>query len=286
MPGSIGNMAIPVPALKPCYMNYFLNTWILPTKIGNILTAHLVITYFTLPNPQINSNNGHVDSSNYLPYCDLPATRLQRLRHIRSEYTIAYLKIRYESDSTLDVFETNVEKISGNCVIMVEKPYDVKITQQTIEGAFAKMLSHCKEHPGTYVLPGYEGVKLSTRLREPLPRIEDDTPLDTPICHDSKDRSNPEHCAKAFSALHADGQKQFVEPSGAPTNIAGSTVKSCDVVIFSTDGSALDITKEDARAIFYRIVSTCNGKWGAISLETGVDGRNGRLVVLLRPTGK
>ncbi|KAI9604831.1 hypothetical protein H4Q26_002801 [Puccinia striiformis f. sp. tritici PST-130] len=223
-----------------------------------------------------------------------------RIQTGRANCKSAYLKIRYESDSTLDVFETNVEKISGNCVIMVEKPYDVKIveyslprcnfpvirTQQTIEGAFAKMLSHCKEHPGTYVLPGYEGVKLSTRLREPLPRIEDDTPLDTPICHDSKDRSNPEHCAKAFSALHADGQKQFVEPSGAPTNIAGSTVKSCDVVIFSTDGSALDITKEDARAIFYRIVSTCNGKWGAISLETGVDGRNGRLVVLLRPTGK
>ncbi|KAI9609073.1 hypothetical protein KEM48_003081 [Puccinia striiformis f. sp. tritici PST-130] len=112
------------------------------------------------------------------------------------------------------------------------------------------MLSHCKEHPELTSSPVMKG----------------------------KDRSNPEHCAKAFSALHADGQKQFVEPSGAPTNIAGSTVKSCDVVIFSTDGSALDITKEDARAIFYRIVSTCNGKWGAISLETGVDGRNGRLV--------
>ncbi|POW05068.1 hypothetical protein PSTT_09941, partial [Puccinia striiformis] len=281
MPGSIGNMAIPVPALKPCYMNYFLNTWILPTKIGNILTAHLVITYFTLPNPQLIQTTGmlihqiiFLTATYLLHACNAYDTSdpniqcVPRIQTGRANCKSAYLKIRYESDSTLDVFETNVEKISGNCVIMVEKPYDVKITQQTIEGAFAKMLSHCKEHPGTYVLPGYEGVKLSTRLREPLPRIEDDTPLDTPICHDSKDRSNPEHCAKAFSALHADGQKQFVEPSGAPTILLVAR------------------TKEDARAIFYRIVSTCNGKWGAISLETGVDGRNGRLVVLLRPTGK
>ncbi|KAI9609070.1 hypothetical protein KEM48_003077 [Puccinia striiformis f. sp. tritici PST-130] len=123
----------------------------------------------------------------------------------------AYLKIRYEPDSTLDKFPGHTEKISGNCVVSLpdlitchfaglsglqgaftNARYDTNgnTPKQVIEDGFAKMLSHCKEHPGTYMLPGYKDVKLSTRQRAPLPTIEDDSPLNTPLCLDMKDRPN------------------------------------------------------------------------------------------------
>ncbi|KAH9467576.1 hypothetical protein Pst134EA_011215 [Puccinia striiformis f. sp. tritici] len=203
----------------------------------------------------------------------------------RANCKSAYLKIRYEPDSTLDKFPGHTEKISGNCVIMVDRPYQLSLPKQVIEDGFAKMLSHCKEHPGTYMLPGYKDVKLSTRQRAPLPTIEDDSPLNTPLCLDMKDRPNPEDCAKAFTGLRTDGQHNFLDHNGDFANNVYNVVKSCHVIISSSDGSVVTIKKPDAAILAYRTVAKCNYKWGAITLRSGVDGTDGRLIMTFLPTG-
>ncbi|KAI7957791.1 hypothetical protein MJO29_006008 [Puccinia striiformis f. sp. tritici] len=125
------------------------------------------------------------------------------------------------------------------------------------------MLSHCKEHPGTYILPGYQGVTLSTRQRATLPIVEDDAPLNTPLCLGLKNRPTLDDCGKAFTGLRTDGEQNFVDYRGDRANYVANAVKSCKVVIMSTDGSVLTIKKQDAAGIAYRTVAKCNLKiWG------------------------
>ncbi|KAA1108935.1 hypothetical protein PGT21_029508 [Puccinia graminis f. sp. tritici] len=203
----------------------------------------------------------------------------------RANCKSAYAKIIYESDSTLDQNERHVQRISGNCAVMVDKPLNVKITRQTIEDGFAKMLGHCKEHPGTYTLPDFQGVTLSTRERLPYPRIEADTPNNQLTCYGTKDHTTPDDCAAAYNALPTNSDGLFTNQGSTCTSVNHS-FKSCNVLITSSDASAMTITKTDATPIIYKIISTCNGKWGGMAVQNGVLGRNGRIVVILSPTGQ
>ncbi|POW05069.1 hypothetical protein PSTT_09946 [Puccinia striiformis] len=335
MPGSIGSMAIPVPALAALRgpatrITVHLNTWIPPTAILNILIPDLTSDYpLTSLNLLNGSDHGHIVflTATYLLHaCNAYDTsdpnikcvpKIQTGRANCKRYTLidfiaavtsalqlnnsdlltcildipipceisAYLKIRYEPDSTLDKFPGHTEKISGNCVIMVDRPYQLSLPKQVIEDGFAKMLSHCKEHPGTYMLPGYKDVKLSTRQRAPLPTIEDDSPL---IRHfalgerPSKPRGLRE---VSFTGLRTDGQHNFLDHNGDFANNVYNVVKSCHVIINSSDGSVVTIKKPDAAILAYRTVAKCNYKWGAITLRSGVDGTDGRLIMTFLPTG-
>ncbi|KAA1122446.1 hypothetical protein PGTUg99_037616 [Puccinia graminis f. sp. tritici] len=150
----------------------------------------------------------------------------------RANCKSAYGKIIYESDSTLDVNEGHVEKISGNCA-----PYDLKLTRQTIEDGFAKMLSHCADYSGSYTLPDFKDVKLSTRGRVPYPGIEQDTPSDKLICHPvTKNRSAPEDCIDAYDAIPTNADGEFLFEGSTCTSVY-NTVKSCTVAIMSSDES-------------------------------------------------
>ncbi|KAI7953444.1 hypothetical protein MJO28_005991 [Puccinia striiformis f. sp. tritici] len=228
----------------------------------------------------------------------------------RANCKTAYGKILYEPDSTLDVFEMRVERIQNNCVVRVDKPFDLKISKQAIEAGFDKMLSHCKEHPGTYVLPDFKGVTLSTRPRNPYPIIEDDTPSDKLICYEQKDHTLPEDCARAFSGLRTRHDGLFVIDGERTMTATYNSWGTCNVAIVSSDTSALTVNKEDATAKIYQIISTCNGKvrnfasgfrfrtfliqlnsgkltpdplyqWGSIAMKGGVKGRNGRAIFTL-----
>ncbi|EHS64437.1 uncharacterized protein PGTG_22308 [Puccinia graminis f. sp. tritici CRL 75-36-700-3] len=187
----------------------------------------------------------------------------------RANCKSAYGKIIYESDSTLDVNEGHVEKISGNCAVMVDKPYDLKLTRQTIEDGFAKMLSHCADYSGSYTLPDFKDVKLSTRGRVPYPGIEQDTPSDKLICHPvTKNRSAPEDCIDAYDAIPTNADGEFLFEGSTCTSVY-NTVKSCTVAIMSSDESVMLVTKKDMNKIIYRMVSTCDGKWSGIALKGG-----------------
>ncbi|KAA1094681.1 hypothetical protein PGT21_028259 [Puccinia graminis f. sp. tritici] len=198
----------------------------------------------------------------------------------------AYGKIIYESDSTLDVNEAQVENISGNCVVVIEKPYDLKLTRQNIEDGFAKMLSHCADYSGSHTLPDFKDVKLSTRTRRPYPGIEQDTPSDKLICHPiTQNRSAPEDCIDAYDAIPTNSDGEFLFEDSTCTSVY-NTVKSCSVTIMSSDISVMLVTKKEMNKIIYRMVSTCEGKWSGIALKGGVEGRNGRIVVTVAPTDK
>ncbi|KAI7957794.1 hypothetical protein MJO29_006011 [Puccinia striiformis f. sp. tritici] len=204
-----------------------------------------------------------------------------RVQTGRANCKTAYGKIQYEPDSTLDVSEMGVEKIQNNCVVRVDKPWNLRITKQAIEAGFDKMLSHCKEHPGTYVLPDFQGVKLSTRPRNPYPIIEDDTPSDKLICYEQKDHTLPEDCARAFSGLRTRHDGIFVGDGERMMTATYNSWGTCNVAIVSSDTSVLTVNREDATAKIYQIISTCDGKWGSIAMSGGVKGRNGRAIFTL-----
>ncbi|POW20147.1 hypothetical protein PSHT_03848, partial [Puccinia striiformis] len=136
----------------------------------------------------------------------------------RADCNLAFPKILYEEASVLDIREKTVDRISGNCV-------------DVVEAGFKKLLSLCGDSSGTYTTPNAEAIKFIVRGRLPPPTIEDDAPFLKPQCiSKSKKAVNLDDCAAAYSQLPVDATGNFLDdsiPRGIPTSINSRTLKTC-----------------------------------------------------------
>ncbi|EFP90213.1 uncharacterized protein PGTG_16491 [Puccinia graminis f. sp. tritici CRL 75-36-700-3] len=113
----------------------------------------------------------------------------------RADCNNALKKIMYEADSSLDIREYHVERISGNCVVMVDNPNVLALNKQIVTDGFKKLLGHCKNNSGYYNLTNPATVTLSIRSRQPLPIIEDDSKFNEVFCYGKK-LASPSDCQK------------------------------------------------------------------------------------------
>ncbi|KAH9453038.1 hypothetical protein MJO28_008039 [Puccinia striiformis f. sp. tritici] len=198
----------------------------------------------------------------------------------------AYAKIIYEADSTLYRKEGHIERAHGNCVVVVTKTAETIVDQKMVETGFKKMMGQCKDSYAYYPLPGLEGVHLVIRPRmHPLP-IEDDAPFLKPVClidEDVKHAAVKADCMEAYKALTTDQQGRFSGPKYQATNVVSYSVKSCYVGVFTSDTSAITITRPEVDDIFENMLDECNGKWSGVPIQQGADGPNGRLFLIAAP---
>ncbi|POW01991.1 hypothetical protein PSHT_12246, partial [Puccinia striiformis] len=120
----------------------------------------------------------------------------------------AWAKIKYEADSTLFKESGHIERISGNCVVIVVKTLQTIVNKQTVEDGFKKMIAQCKDSARFellfpisidgapcranalisgyvyYPLPGLQGAHLTIRPRAKVLPIEDDAAFNEPVCVD------------------------------------------------------------------------------------------------------
>ncbi|KAA1074907.1 hypothetical protein PGT21_024486 [Puccinia graminis f. sp. tritici] len=108
------------------------------------------------------------------------------------------------TDSSLDIREYHVERISGNCVVMVDNPNVLALNKQIVTDGFKKLLGHCKNNSGYYNLTNPATVTLSIRSRQPLPIIEDDSKFNEVFCYGKK-LASPSDCQKAYVQVNPIG---------------------------------------------------------------------------------
>ncbi|KNE97988.1 hypothetical protein PSTG_08663 [Puccinia striiformis f. sp. tritici PST-78] len=216
----------------------------------------------------------------------------------------AWAKIKYEPDSTLFKDSGHIERISGNCVVIVVKTLQTIVNKQTVEDGFKKMIARCKNsarlssalllisidgaHYVYYPLPGLQGAHLTIRPRAKVLPIEDDAAFNEPVCLDMPDvpKAEKADCMEAYKALTTNSDGHFVDASKAPINVVVTTVKTCKVGVYTSDVSRITATKHDLDSIFGKMLDKCNGKWGGVPIEKGAAGPNGRLFLIAIPTKK
>ncbi|EFP78283.2 uncharacterized protein PGTG_04239 [Puccinia graminis f. sp. tritici CRL 75-36-700-3] len=123
----------------------------------------------------------------------LQQTKPSSLKHITcghkknlhaGDCAAAYRKILYDGDSTLDQNESSAERTSGSCVTNIKNPKFMNVPKAIIENAFDQILARCNSRSGSAALPGFDGVRLSTRHhRHPSASSwEDDMELNRVFC--------------------------------------------------------------------------------------------------------
>ncbi|KAH9452955.1 hypothetical protein Pst134EB_016896 [Puccinia striiformis f. sp. tritici] len=200
----------------------------------------------------------------------------------------AWAKIKYEPDSTLFKDSGHIERISGNCVVIVVKTLQTIVNKQTVEDGFKKMIAQCKDSYVYYPLPGLQGAHLTIRPRAKVLPIEDDAAFNEPVCVDKPNAQKVEKadCMESYKALTTSSDGHFISASKAPTNVLVNSVKTCKVGVFTSDVSNITATKHDVDDIFGKMLDKCNGKWGGVPIEKGAAGPNGRLFLIAIPTKK
>ncbi|POW02334.1 hypothetical protein PSTT_11893, partial [Puccinia striiformis] len=176
------------------------------------------------------------------------------------------LKIIYEADGNLDPLEIHVERIFGNCVVMLDKPFNLKVPKKEVQDGFSKIFAQCHNLSGRF--EPKTGVVFRTRPRV-IGTLEDDTPFGQPIkiawLPSTKSIPNAQNIV-----VHNDGQA---------SNVEHASVGTCDVGVFTSDMSAITVAKKDLLGPLKLMLSTCKGQWSGVSLQKGVTGRNGRLIM-------
>ncbi|OAV90182.1 hypothetical protein PTTG_12651 [Puccinia triticina 1-1 BBBD Race 1] len=216
------------------------------------------------------------DTSDPNVKCSLP-------RAGRADCNKAYRQIIYEADLTLDTSEYIVERIFGNCAIMVDNPNTHKLTKQTIEDGFNKLLGHCKNNSGYFNLTApNDKVALIIRSRQPLPTVEMDAPFKVPICYRTSTVLRPDDCNTAYDRLPTNNKGVFVDSQQSPVDVQASTFQSCSVAVYSSDGSVMTMTKQTVTPLFKQLLPKCSNTAAGMILPGGVQGRNGRFQIIIR----
>ncbi|KAI9602490.1 hypothetical protein H4Q26_001779 [Puccinia striiformis f. sp. tritici PST-130] len=207
---------------------------------------------------------------------------------------ITWAKIKYEPDSTLFKDSGHIERISGNCVVIVVKTLQTIVNKQTVEDGFKKMIAQCKDSARF----DFSFRSLSTELRVTKQEIDEQ-------------RMMQHSMSRSYKALTTSSDGHFISASKAPTNVLVNSVKTCKVGVFTSDVSNITATKHDVDDIFGKMLDKCNGKVshpfpplsnlsegrsgkltstylgsGWCAYRKGAAGPNGRLFLIAIPTKK
>ncbi|KAA1078620.1 hypothetical protein PGTUg99_015102 [Puccinia graminis f. sp. tritici] len=130
----------------------------------------------------------------------------------------AYRKILYDGDSTLDQNESSAERTSGSCVTNIKNPKFMNVPKAIIENAFDQILARCNSRSGSAALPGFDGVRLSTRHhRHPSASSwEDDMELNRVFCSNGPKgiKIVKQDCVEAYRLIPTNDSGRFVPVYG------------------------------------------------------------------------
>ncbi|EFP80434.2 uncharacterized protein PGTG_06390 [Puccinia graminis f. sp. tritici CRL 75-36-700-3] len=197
----------------------------------------------------------------------------------KADCPAALAKIIYEKD-TLSKLETRLAVVSGDCVIRLNNTKQVVVTKKQIEDTVTELTkSSCKS--GHAKVKGNAEVSISITARG-KPRAwftpyDPDFPLGKPFCfRAAQGQVVKEDCLEAFNQLPVDEQGQLVSPAdkkiGHTFNLK---VKSCRVIVYTTDGSNVSVKKQDISAVVTGMINNCNSQWGTVNVK-GTEGPNGQ----------
>ncbi|KAI7941596.1 hypothetical protein MJO29_013670 [Puccinia striiformis f. sp. tritici] len=170
---------------------------------------------------------------------DVPKATCDRKKVIHETHCAeALLKIIYEADGNLDPLEIHVERIFGNCVVMLDKPFNLKVPKKEVQDGFSKIFAQCHNLSGRF--EPKTGVVFRTRPRV-IGTLEDDTPFGKPVCVGTKNLVKDQDCMAAFDKIHTNAQNIVVHNDGQASNVEHASVGTCDVGVFTSDMSAITV---------------------------------------------
>ncbi|KAA1086533.1 hypothetical protein PGT21_050114 [Puccinia graminis f. sp. tritici] len=203
----------------------------------------------------------------------------------KADCPAALAKIIYEKD-TLSKLETRLAVVSGDCVIRLSNTKQVVVTKKQIEDTVTEIIkSSCKS--GHAKVKGNTEVAISITPRG-KPRAwvtpyDPDFPLGKPFCfHAAQGQVVKEDCLEAFNQLPVDKQGQLVSPADKKLGHSFHLkVKSCRLIVYTTDGSNVSVKKQDISAIVTGMINNCNSQWGTVNVK-GTEGPNGHVTIVTR----
>ncbi|KAI7946680.1 hypothetical protein MJO29_011207 [Puccinia striiformis f. sp. tritici] len=184
---------------------------------------------------------------------------------IPADCVSAYKKIIYDRDSNLDTTASSIQRAYGSCVTNIDNPKYRKVPRAKIEDAFNQIGAKCNGLIGHALLPGYEGVHLWARhCTRRGARFEENYQLNFPI---------------AYRLIPANPQGRIVAMGNhVITNTVSSTIRSCTVSVWTSDGSLVTGRRHEMDPNFRKLISKCSVKGGWL-ITKGTSSPNGNLIL-------
>lgn len=200
----------------------------------------------------------------------------------RKQCTDAVASIVYDKpQNTLDRVSSRFAKLSGNCTIILSNPRKDIVTKQQIEAGFKSIFDQCEPNAGEN--PLFNSVYLLNQNHQ----SEHDTnyfPPRTLACglNIGAPLTVDKDCQDAFNSISVDSKGRLLGDKGTPAPSILKTLKTCTVLIYTTDDSPLIAKKSEIGAVVSKTIKECKGKSGVIGLAKGASGNNGLAVVRVR----
>ncbi|EFP93586.2 uncharacterized protein PGTG_19639 [Puccinia graminis f. sp. tritici CRL 75-36-700-3] len=152
----------------------------------------------------------------------------------RAIATIVYDKPK----NTLDRVSSRFAKLSGNCTILVNNPNREVVTKQQIEAGFKSILDACKPNTGSISLS--DSVYVESQNHQSLHDTDYLAPT-TLTCglNSNAPLTVDKDCQDAFDSISVDRWGRLLGDKGKPAPSVLKTLKTCTVLIYTTDASQL-----------------------------------------------
>ncbi|KAA1107362.1 hypothetical protein PGT21_011252 [Puccinia graminis f. sp. tritici] len=200
----------------------------------------------------------------------------------REQCAQAIASIVYDQPKNiLDRASSVFGKLSGNCTIIVFNFDKVVATKQQIEAGYKSIFEQCLPHSGSTRLSN--GVFLQIQDHQ-LGQDREYFPPRTLTCglNGNAPLSVDKDCQDAFDSIPVDRQGRLLGDKGQPAASILKTLKTCTVLIYTTDESPLIAKKSEIGPVVSKTIKECKGKSGVIGLSKGGSGNNGLTVVKVR----
>ncbi|PLW27642.1 hypothetical protein PCANC_19541 [Puccinia coronata f. sp. avenae] len=252
---------------------------------------HLVLMLFIallLPSPgfPLPAGDSSDDAIPLTPICDADPNR----KVSPTNCVKALSLIKYNSDATLDTWESHVERVYGDCVVAFDRPLvphdftgktsPTPITKTKLERQIHLILSTCKGVAGTVPESTLQGVLLIVRPRGDTPIYEDDFPPNEIVCGQTVQNDD---CMRAYDNIRKEPTGRPSLNGADPSNSVHATFGTCKAELFTSDGTIISLLKDDLKPKFQQMNEHCHGKTSTMTIDTGADGMNGRLFLRTVP---
>ncbi|KAI9612716.1 hypothetical protein H4Q26_007874 [Puccinia striiformis f. sp. tritici PST-130] len=201
---------------------------------------------------------------------------------IPADCVSAYKKIIYDRDLNLDTTASSIQRAYGSCVTNIDNPKYRKVPRAKIEDAFNQIGAKCNGLIGHVLLPGYEGVHLWARhCTRRGARFEENYQLNFPMCIDEPTSKEvwKGDCMEAYRLIPANPQGRIVAMGNhVITNTVSSTIRSCTVSVWTSDGSLVTGRRHEMDPNFRKLISKCSVKGGWL-ITKGTSSPNGNLIL-------
>ncbi|KAA1070149.1 hypothetical protein PGTUg99_012259 [Puccinia graminis f. sp. tritici] len=178
--------------------------------------------------------------------------------------------------------ERSIQASSGKCmiqVLVVPTPSPV-ISKNEIDTTINDILA-CGTHAGKN-----DPVKNIQVMVSGIPDNYTDTygpnqKMNTAVCNTDANggKNEKQDCLDAFKKITTNNLGQLLDTHGQPSNHTYTTVKTCTVQIFSTNGLPVNEKLDKLSSSLNVILDTCHKQSGYLALHGGTEGLNGRLSV-------